>query len=227
MRHARRGFTLLELLIAIALMAIVAASLYSSLFIGMRTSRSAVAAIQPARMAALTLELMRQDFAAALPPKGILAGPFQGTSSANSSNFDELVYFSGANAPREGEVGCDIRKVDLLVETLPDDAQPALVRRITSNLLASQEPVVHEQVLCRGIKQLKFRFYDGTVWQESWDSTAVGDVLPAAVEVTIEFYRTDPKSDPAARTYRTTRTFMLHCSQPPPSATTGATPIQS
>ena len=225
-RAARRGFTLLEVLVAIALTMVITAALYGSLYIGVRASRNATAAIQPARTAALTLELLRQDFDAALQPKGVFAGPFQGNDGSSSGPAsDALTFYTASNLPRDGEVGGDLRKVELYLNTPPNDTAPALYRRLTANLLASQQPVVHEQVLCRRVKALNLNYYDGTQWQPAWDSTANNNVLPAAVQVIVEFECDGDKAGKPEQavqpTYRTTHIFALQCAQPAPAASTG------
>jgi hypothetical protein len=64
------------------------------------------------------------------------------------------------------------------------DNPPALVRRVTRNVLSSvQQPA--DEVLCRNVQNFSVRYFDGTNWQTDWDSTALGDVLPYAVEVTL------------------------------------------
>ena len=207
MRRAVRGFTLLELLVAIALMALISGSLYGSLYVGFKAHRSASSVVEPARTAALTLGMLREDFDAALPPTGILAGAFFGTAGT-------LEFFSCANVPKEGETACDIRQVDLAVETPAGESQPVLMRRLTTNLLANSEPAVREQVLCRRVISFSLRYYDGTVWQDSWDSVALGDILPLAVEATLEFALAEERPGAVERTYRLAQVYRIPCGRP-------------
>jgi prepilin-type N-terminal cleavage/methylation domain-containing protein len=209
MRRAPHGFTMLELLTAITLMALLAGSLYSSLFIGIKAHRSTISAVEPARAAALTLELLRQDFDAALPPNGVLAGAFTGIDGVGES--DSLSFFSCANMSGESSSASDIRKVELSVETVADEPLPVLMRRLTTNLLASNDPTVREQVLCRHIKFFDIRYYDGSTWLDSWDSTGQDNVIPTAVEVTLEFVLTPEQQDVSERIYRISRIFKLAC----------------
>jgi hypothetical protein len=54
------------------------------------------------------------------------------------------------------------------------------------------------------------RYFDGTNWQEDWDSTVMGDVLPLSVAMTIEL--NDPNNPPPARSpRRVTRIIPLAC----------------
>ncbi len=214
MRGSTRAFTLLELLVAISLMALIAGSLYSSLYIATKAHRSATTAVEPARTAALTLEFLRQDFDAALPPTGILAGAFEGTAGVGAGGSDALEFYSCANVPGERDTASDIRKVELSVELVKGDDHPVLMRRLTANLLASNAPVLREQVLCRRVKSLKFTYFDGSVWQETWDSTGQGNVLPVAVQATLEFLVETQPADGAERTYRVSHVFGLPCALP-------------
>jgi prepilin-type N-terminal cleavage/methylation domain-containing protein len=224
MRHAR-GFTLLEMLVAIAMVAIITASLYSALYVGFRAQRSATRAVEPARAATLTLQLLEQDLEGAMSPTGILAGQFLGTDSQGLDGADGLAFYSSANVPIAGESGADTRHVEFIVAAALDDAQPALYRRVTSNLLPSNAPLIREQVLCRNVKAFSLRYFDGTQWLESWDSTGQGDLLPLGVEVQIEFILpvTDPR-DTEARFYRMRRVFEIPCGRTAASATAEAAP---
>jgi uncharacterized membrane protein YgcG len=61
-----------------------------------------------------------------------------------------------------------------------------LVREVTTNLLAPKEVEPEEQILCRDVTSLNFRYYDGDGWVDDWDSTEDANSLPKAVEVEIE-----------------------------------------
>lgn len=218
-----RGFTLLEMLVAIAMVAIITASLYSALYVGFRAQRSATRAVEPARAATLTLQLLEQDIEGAMSPTGILAGQFLGTDAQGLDGADGLSFYSSANVPTDGESGADTRHVEFVVAAALDDAQPALLRRVTSNLLPSNAPLIREQVLCRNVKAFSLRYYDGTQWLDSWDSTVQGDLLPLGVEVQIEFTLpvTDLR-DSEARFYRMRRVFEIPCGRTAASATAEA-----
>ena len=79
-------------------------------------------------------------------------------------------------------------KIELLLEEDTDsgDGSQRLIRRITTNLLASRAVTPGEQVLCRNVVSLNLRYFDGSGWVDEWDSTADANSLPLAVEVDIE-----------------------------------------
>jgi prepilin-type N-terminal cleavage/methylation domain-containing protein len=269
----RPGFTLLELLVALAMAAIIAVALYSTLRIAFKADASARAAVEPVRTAELALSLLRSDIEGALPPKSIsldgttgsqtdgtivpstLAGPFLGTPGGglNANDADYLEFYttgapsgvySPAPAPSNplgnaggggggggamgggmaagntsavtGVGGGEVRRV--AITALPDpnaaDGNPnslMVVRRVTENLLAPVEQPPMDEVLCRGVRSFRLRYFDGTQWVDSWDSTEYQDELPPAVEVTIELERPGgPDGQP--RVLRFPRVFLLSCS---------------
>jgi hypothetical protein len=82
---------------------------------------------------------------------------------------------------------------------------------VTSNLLAPVAPQPYEEVLCRSVRNFNLRYFDGTQWQDQWDSTTLGDTMPTAVEVHLEF---DVHGDDGSvRPYSLTRVFAVPCAQ--------------
>ena len=64
-----------------------------------------------------------------------------------------------------------------------------LYRSVVRNLLTMTTPDVEDQFLMSGVKDIAFSCYDGTSWQNSWDTTGFNSVntnLPSAVRVDIQ-----------------------------------------
>src|SRR5688572_17850530 len=207
------GFSLLELVLAMSMAAMLALTLYTAMNITIRAGRSAAQAVEPTRAAVIACNLVRQDLESVPPPTGILAGEFIGIRQPgdNGGDADTLQFRSigaDAGAADDAVLSEGIRRVELLVRN--DVSPPALVRRVTRNLLASTEPLVEEELLCRNVRSFSVRYYDGYAWQESWDSTTLGDVLPLAVGITLEVG--DETSGAAPR--RITRVVELSCARP-------------
>jgi prepilin-type N-terminal cleavage/methylation domain-containing protein len=221
--HAR-GFTLLELIAAIAMVALITGSLYSALYVGFKAQRSTTEAVIPARKSALLSELLAQDISGAVNPTGIMAGLFLGSRGTGVNGSDALSFYSSANVPALNESGSDLRHVEISVETLLDDNRPALVRRVTTNLLPSAGSFPREQILARNINSFTLRYYDGTQWLDSWDSTAQGDLLPLAIEALIEFNLNETDNAFATNIYRLRRVFEVPCGRTAAQATTEAAP---
>jgi len=217
MHHSRSSsaFTLLEMLIAMALMSMLAASLYASLHAGFRARGAAVAAIEPVRRAELAIELLRQDIESALPPTGILAGEFLGVDGKDDSgrDSDALLLHSSAHNPGPDETASEVRRVEFAAAVSAGGPEPVLVRRISTNLLAPETVEPWEEVLCRGVLAFNLRYFDGSAWLDGWDSGVLGNVLPLAVEVTLEVDRPKRERAPDGG-YRVCRVLLLPCGRP-------------
>jgi len=200
-RTSSAGFTLLEMLAAMGLMVAVAACLYSSLHTSFRARRSADYAIAPTMAAWRAIELFKQDVLGALPPRGILAGEFVG--------YEDSIVLHTTYAHSVGEgLSQGISMVELAMEE--DGESRRLVRRVTSNLLSPRAAAPVSQVLCRGVRSLKIRYFDGFAWQEEWDSSAYEDSLPSAIDVEIEVeYQQNGGGEARAR--RLMASFPMPC----------------
>ncbi len=221
--QSRRAFTLLELIVAMSLMVIVASCLYTALYTGFRAYRSAQAAVDPTTVAMNVIELLKQDICGVLPPGSHLAGSFIGTDSGGVKGVDadSLEFYTThvyvddaqldgltADTPLVGGIG----KVNLLLEEDSEtkDGTYLLLRQVTTNLLAPQVAEVDEQVLCRSVASLNFRYYDGTGWLDEWDSTADANSLPLAVEIDVEIAQHDKRSKEIQKR-RLVQSFALPC----------------
>jgi len=216
-RHARvRAFSLLEMLVATALGAVLAASLYASLGIAFKARRSALGAVEPVRKADIAMELLGEDIRSAVVPNGILAGPFVGEDGTDTQgrDSDSIVFYGSAASPELAEGIGDIKKIELGCVPADDGRGQVLVRLITTNLRAPRtvEPV--QEILCRGVYSLNLRYYDGSIWSEYWDSTTADNALPCVIEVTLQLISDRPTDANGDGGYRTSQVFLVPCSVP-------------
>jgi prepilin-type N-terminal cleavage/methylation domain-containing protein len=246
-KSASPGFTLLELILALAMVSVLTLTLYAALMVTVRAKERAYAAVAPVRTTLLAADIIRQDLESVLPCKQLLAGPFIGTSQGGADVLDFYCLGSdvGWHAPPtdqpaqqqggNGGMGQGLglglapatdapwsdgpRHVVLQLRT--DLQPPSLVRSVTRNLLAPTAPTPEDEILCRNVKSFTLRYFDGAVWQDSWDSTTLGDILPVAVEMTLETVMDDEKPGQPATTYKVTRVFPLACAQPATDTTGG------
>ena len=218
-RSACRGFTLLELIVALAMVAALCVPLYQTLRIAFKAKVRAEADMIPSRVSELAMEFLRSDIECALQPTPnspgyatttttpvvqaagtsatvpvSLAGSFVGIDSRDDRGHDgdDLTFYTTSDGPEHIAGDGEIKLVELTVLTPNGSTDHVLVRRVTRNLLSPQPVNPDDEVLCRHVASFNLRYYDGTDWQDSWDSTQQSNELPVAVEVTLQL---DPPAD--------------------------------
>jgi type II secretion system protein J len=228
-RNNSRGFTLIEMMLAMWMGATVLLILFVSLNIAIKAKRSGENAVTPSRTAAIAIDMISRDLESVPPPnatEGMFAGPFIGTpQNGNAAGEADVLdfYTIGEDAPPLQQtlpLSEGIRFVELALKT--DTDPPVLVRRIQRDLLSQQQTDPEEQVICRNVRSLTLRYYDGTDWYDTWDSTTVNNTLPLAVQLTIEIARdpTRPKDGPV---FRVAKTIPLACGTDASLTTTDTT----
>ena len=215
-KATRSAFTLLEIVIAMFIAAILLGTLYSGMYVANRARRSAAAAVDPARAASVAAEMMTQDLQGVLPPTGTLRGQFLGTRLPGpTGNADSVEFYCMGQDPVEpgGEAPLSegIRKVVLVLRT--DVTPPMLVRQVTRNLLAPTAPVPEEEVICRNVRSFTIQYFDGFSWLADWDSTMTDNVLPAAIAIRLEM-ENPAAARPDAPPLVISRVIPLACARP-------------
>ena len=187
----------MELLVAMSLMVVASACLYTSLYTGFRSREIAERILVPLQAAKITIDMIKQDLRGAeVGPDedpNVLAGPFLGEDDRTGSNVDTdvLTFYSNHHEVNgdEDRMSCGIGLIEYsLVESLRDDTY-VLKRLVTDNILTEDEQEPVEEVLCRNVRALNFRYYDGLRWYDAWDSTEELDALPVAVDISTPLRR--------------------------------------
>lgn len=222
LRTSRHGFTLIELMLALAAAAFLAGSLYATMKVAFNAQASATSAVEPARTADLAMEFIRDDLQNAMPPHDpstytsqfqYLAGAFQGQSSGGATGNDaDLIFFSTASMKEHPSGNGEIKQIELTTDTI--NGKKCLVRKCARNLTTeTQPPPNDEEVLCRDVSSFTIQYCDGTNWDDTWDSTQMTpNELPVAVRVTITLDRTPPNNKAQKRLLPFSRVFQLSAS---------------
>ena len=196
-RHSKLagGFTLIELILAVGIAAIVLISINAVFFGALRLRDATTEAVDQAAPLELTFSTMRRDFECAVPPNpnGGFGIDFK-TGNVVSIGLTDPVsaeLYTATGALHENEPWGDIQRITYGLRSVPSAAGPgkALIRSVTRNLLSDTSPEVDEQPLLTGVESIEFDCYDGSQWQTEWDTTSTTSLntnLPTGVRVVIQ-----------------------------------------
>src|SRR5262245_37172922 len=109
-RHAAAGFTLLELILAMAIVAALTAALAASLRTAFVARRSTASGLSTARAARLAIDQVARDLQSAIPPGGVLAGAFVATdtTAAPGLNGGSVTFYNLATPFRPADGASEI-----------------------------------------------------------------------------------------------------------------------
>lgn len=194
-----RGFTLVEILVALTIFGSVAALAFGAFSFATREQEHLTRSIAVEMAAAACLERMARDLSSAYvtqppaftPPKAEEApSEFRiiGESDSDGRGFGRLQFASAAHvsfeqAPRKG-----IARIGYYAQAAENDEY--VLRRSDSLFPTSpMDETAQDPVLCEHLKSAAFSFYDrdGDV-SDHWDSAseATGYASPVAVRIVLE-----------------------------------------
>ena len=191
------AFTLIEMILAIGIAAIVLISVNTVLFASLRlrdTTSNVVDAASPVDQA---VALIKRDLQCVVVPTncsgGILSGDFKtgNVSSPGINDPVEIEMFNTAGTLSDNAPWGEVQRVTYELR-MPNDRSALgknLVRSVTRNLLTANTPDVEDQFMLSGIQSFTVSCYDGSVWQDNWDTTGLTSTytnLPLAVRVDIQ-----------------------------------------
>jgi type II secretion system protein J len=205
-RHVRRGgFTLVEVMLAMAVCAVVLAAINGVFFGALRLRETTNRAVDESQPAQLALSALRSDLQSAVSPttNGVMTGDFRvgDITSLGLNQNVSIEMYTTTGALHENEPWGEIQRVTYELRPSTGGATARgqdLVRSVTRNLLATITPVPEDQWILGSVQNLAFDCYDGTQWRNTWDTTAGDTNLPIAVRVTIQLAGEGP-NDPRTR----------------------------
>ncbi|MFN3167808.1 MAG: type II secretion system protein GspJ [Phycisphaeraceae bacterium] len=182
------GFTLLELVLALTVTAIVSVALFTSMSGAFKARRQVEDNLAGREAARWVLATVRTDLQCVPPAGGRISGVFAGedNSGMNNADADRVLYVTAnPNLKSDQDLG-DLRQVELrLLESADDPDHYVLARLVTGNLLARATPEPTVQVLARRVVSFNVQYFDGGEWLDEWDSTLRDNALPLAVEIVL------------------------------------------
>lgn len=174
--HDRRGMTLLEVLIAISMVALIVVVLASSLRVATRAWEAGERRAQVQQEVRAVVELVTEALAGAHPYRGRLGGGLQ-----------RVVLFQGE--PDEVRFVTTAPPLALEAPAAPFHAVTLALAedelRVVERLVPAEEPFGDgpKVVLSRSVTELKLEYLDPkTGWQDRWDGPTAA-TLPQAVRI--------------------------------------------
>lgn len=187
-----RAFTLMELVLAVGITAIVLVAINGVFFSAMRLRESTTEAVNESLPTQQALAILRRDLAGAMPPttNGVFSGYFK-VGSVASTGLNQPVdieLYTTTGALHDNEPWSEVQRVTYELRLPADRSAPGkdLIRSVTRNLLATIAPPPEDQRMMSGIQSIEFSCYDGTEWRDYWDTTMTDTNLPTAVRVRIQ-----------------------------------------
>lgn len=202
----RQAFTLLELLLAILVFAIVLAAMHTVLFSAFRLRKKTTEAIERSLPLQQALGIIKRDLLNLAPPGGTLTGALQSTPTITTNASGVSIsgtlnrqsgpqFFTVAGIVDDNTPWSDIERVSYYLAA-PTNGAPGmdLYRSVARNLLPVMQDQTDDQFLLSGVEAINFQYYDGTSWQDTWDSTEVDSMtgltnnLPFAIKVQLQLH---------------------------------------
>jgi type II secretion system protein J len=190
------AFTLLELLLAVAIFGVILAAINTVFYGALRLRNKTAQMIEDAVPMEKTLGILKKDLRGIVVPGGPLGGALQTGQTMTSGTMGQqggTVFYTSTAGMDDDSPLAQVQKVSYALRN-PDTQTKGrdLVRSISRNPLASTQEIINEQWLMGGIESLQVTFFDGNAWRDVWDSTTADLVtgttnnLPKAVKVQIQ-----------------------------------------
>lgn len=194
----RAAFTLLELLIAMAIFSVVLVAINGVFYGAMRLRNKTTHMIEEVLPLQQAAAIIKRDLQGIVAPGGVLGGPLQsgqsGRSVGGTTPQGATTIYTSTGSMNDASPFAEVQKVVYYLKN--SDNQKAsgkdLVRGVSRNLLATTQEQLVEQWLMGGVERLQLTYFDGTSWRDSWDSTTADlttgqtNNLPRAIKVEIE-----------------------------------------
>ena len=187
-----RAFTLIEVLLAVAVSAIVLAAINTVYFSALELRNRTTQRIESVRPLEHTLGIISRDLKGLMLPGGALSGELQTDLISTDGNAFALSgerigpdFFTCSALVDDTSPFSELERVGyFLVSPTNYSEGRDLVRVVSRNLLPSTVEQQTQQWLMGGVNSMVFNYYDGLQWQTTWDSTTESN-LPTAIKVEI------------------------------------------
>ncbi len=189
-RPALSGFTLLEVLVAIAILAIVATMVYSSFGTSLDIIDRVGLGADHYREARFVLGRMAEELSMAYRPKGEVFkdAVFVGLDGRVEERDADSIRFTAVSGLRylPDEKASDLQLLEYRLAADSGDSSLSLLREEMANPLVLSDSATGLSAIGEGVHSFNLRYYDGKEWVDSWDGDSRRG-LPLVVEIEVSF----------------------------------------
>jgi len=194
------------MILAIGVAALVLVAVNAVLFTALHLREVTTDVVDAATPVDQTFTFLRRDLQCVVTPTNgtskVLSGSFR-VGTVNSTGISEPVaaeMFTATGALSASAPWADIQRVTYeLKNSTTVSGQRDLYRSVTRNLLSISTLDVTDQLMLSGVESVKFSGYDGSRWNDTWDTsdvTSLNTNLPLAVKVEIKLAGADKNAGP-------------------------------
>ena len=205
----QRGFTLLELLLAVLVFSIVLGAIHVVFFSAFKLRNKTADAIERSLPVQQTLAIIKRDLANLVPPGGTLSGALQSTptlsagggTSGSMNHQSGPQFYTAVGIVDDHGPWSEIERVSFILAPATNNTSGMdLYRSVARNLLPLLQDQTEDQFLMSGVESIAFQFYDGNAWKDTWDSTQADTTtgltnnLPRAIKMDLQLYNDNRSS---------------------------------
>ncbi|HEY5594229.1 MAG TPA: type II secretion system protein GspJ [Nitrospiria bacterium] len=185
----RRGFTLIEILVALGIVAVLVTLLYETFNAVLRSTQQADEESELDQMARISMGIMVNELKSAYwraSDNQAASTPFEfvgqdGLSGLGSSDTLRFTALSHARV-EEGVTDPIVSVLAYDLVPVPETETAVLMHAEETNVLSLSQNSLERYELAERVVGLNFRYFDGKAWSDDWSA---GDrkKLPKAVEI--------------------------------------------
>lgn len=167
------GFTLVEVLIAIGILALVITSIYSTWTAILRASKSGQSAAAAVQRSRIVVRLLEDSLSSA---QSYSANPGYYGFMAENGDEASLSFVARLSKafPRGGRFGdLDVRRVTFAVQPGTDGGRNLVLRQTPLVMETDEDESEHPIILSKNVKEFSMEFWDSRLndWVDEWKQT--------------------------------------------------------
>lgn len=183
----RSGFTLVEIMIAIGLLSLVIAAIYSSWSSILRGTRVGLEAAAVGQRSRLAVRMLEDSLASAQAFAAHMQNHPEYYSFVGDENSLSFVARLAQSFPRSGKFGdFDVRRLTFQLEDNSEGGHSLVLRQSTLLMEMDQDEKDHPLVLAKNVDKFQLQFWDKkkNEWVDTWTDNFTNQ-LPPLVQVTL------------------------------------------